>query len=163
MILEGDRKIDMMYVCQKDVKKMLVQKARSVCWKKWAAKHWYEEFQKGIWLEPALALLRKKTKEDWTEKHRNVARKWVLEGGRVQQRLFDTGWSDESKCQACHKEKGTEKTQALPLPRMVRSQTGDSTSFQEAGAKSKNFKEGVDVAKRYVESMRLGSGAAGLR
>ena len=59
-------------------------------------------------MEPALALLRKKTKEEWTEKHRNVARKLALEGGWVQKRLFDIGWSDESKCQACHKEEGTE-------------------------------------------------------
>ena len=30
----------------------------------------------------------------------------------------------------------------------IRSQTRDSKSFQEVGAKSKNLKEGVDVAKR---------------
>ena len=41
------------------------------------------------------------------------------------------------------------KAQAIPLPRMVRSQTRDSRSFQEVGAKSKNLKEGVEVAKRY--------------
>ena len=40
------------------------------------------------------------------------------------------------------------EAQALPLPRMARSQTGDSRSFQEVGAKSKNLKEGVEVAKR---------------
>ena len=34
--------IDMGYVCPKDVRKMLVQRARSVYWKKWAAKHEYE-------------------------------------------------------------------------------------------------------------------------
>ena len=66
--------------------------------------HEYEELKEGIWLEPALELLRKKT-----EKHRNVARKLVLEGGWVQKKVYDTGWSDESKCQACHKEEGTEK------------------------------------------------------
>ena len=27
----------------------------------------------------------------------------------MQKRLFDVGWSDESKCQACHKEEGTEE------------------------------------------------------
>ena len=43
--------------------------------------------KEGIWLEPALALLRQKTKEDRTEKHRNVARKLVFEGGWVQKRL----------------------------------------------------------------------------
>ena len=41
------------------------------------------------------------------------------------------------------------KAQAIPLPRMVRSQTRDSRSFQEVGAKSKNVKEGVEVTKRY--------------
>ena len=67
---------------------MILQKARRVFWKKWAAKHEYEELKEGIWLEPALALLREKTKEDWTEKHRSVVRKLFLEGGWAQQRLL---------------------------------------------------------------------------
>ena len=46
-----------------------------------AAKHEYEELKEGAWLEPGLTLLRKKVKEDWTEKLRNVARKIFLEGG----------------------------------------------------------------------------------
>ena len=56
-------------------------------WKKCAAKHECEYLKEGIWLEPALALLSQKTKEDRTEKHRNVARKLVFEGGWVQKRL----------------------------------------------------------------------------
>ena len=71
----------MRHVCPQDVKKMLLQQARSTYWKKWTAKHEYEELKDGISLEPALALLRRKTKEEWTHKHRNVARKLVLEGG----------------------------------------------------------------------------------
>ena len=67
-------------------------------------------------MEPALALLRKKTKGDWTEKHQNVARKLVLEGGCVQKKLFDTGWSDESECQACHQEDGTAKHRLYHCP-----------------------------------------------
>ena len=106
--LEGDRRIDMRYVCPRDVKKMSLQLATQVYWKKWAAKHEYEELKEGIWLEPALALSREKTKKEWTERHRNVVRKLLLETGWVQ-KLFDTGWSDESKCQACHEEEGTEK------------------------------------------------------
>ena len=74
----------MRYVCPKDVKKMLLKQARSAHWKKWAAKHDYEEWKEGRWLEPALALLRKKTEEEWTETHRNVARKLILEEGWVQ-------------------------------------------------------------------------------
>ena len=69
-------------MCPKDVQKMLVQRARSVCWKKWAAKHEYEELKEGAWLEPGPALLRKKVREKWTEEHRNVARKIFLEVGR---------------------------------------------------------------------------------
>ena len=57
---------------------MLVQQARSVHCKEWAAKHEYEELKEEIRLEPALALLRKKTKEEWTDKHRNVARKLIF-------------------------------------------------------------------------------------
>ena len=41
LIFEGQVRTDMRYVCPKDVKKMLLQQARSVYWKKWAAKHWY--------------------------------------------------------------------------------------------------------------------------
>ena len=52
LIFEGDRSIDMRYVCPKDVKKMLLQQARKVYWKKWAAKHECEELKEGIWLEP---------------------------------------------------------------------------------------------------------------
>ena len=37
----------MRYVCPKDVKKMLLQQARTVCWKKWAAKHECEELKGG--------------------------------------------------------------------------------------------------------------------
>ena len=41
------------------------------------------------------------------------------------------------------------EAQALPLPREVQSQTGDSRGFQEVGSKSKNIEEGVEVAMRY--------------
>ena len=42
----------MRLVCPKDVEKKLIQRARSVYWKKWAAKHEYEELKEGAWLEP---------------------------------------------------------------------------------------------------------------
>ena len=53
----------MRYVCPKDVKKMLLKHTRSAYWKKWVTKHEYEELKEGIWLEPALALLRKKRRK----------------------------------------------------------------------------------------------------
>ena len=89
----GEVRIDMRYVCPKDVKKMLVQQAWSVYWKKWCSNA-RTRIIEGILLEPALTLLRKNRQEDWTEKHGNVARKPVLEGGWVQKKLFDVGWLD---------------------------------------------------------------------
>ena len=44
---------------RKTEKKMLLQQARTVYWKKWAAKLEYEELKEGTWLERALALPRK--------------------------------------------------------------------------------------------------------
>ena len=103
LVFNSEITIDMRFVCPKDIRKMLVQRARSVHWKKWAAKHEDEELIDGAWLEPGLALLRKKAKENWTEKHRTVARKIFLEGGWTQKRLFDAGWSDVRQCQACQR------------------------------------------------------------
>ena len=58
-------------------------------------------------------MLRRRTKEVWTETHRNVARKMVLDGRWVQKRLFDIGWSDEGKRQGCCEEEGTEMKEQL--------------------------------------------------
>ena len=79
--------------------------------KKCAAKHEYEGLKEGNLLEPT-----SETKEEWTDKHRNEARKLVLEGGWVQRRLFDIGWSDENKCEGCHKEEGTERHRLYHCP-----------------------------------------------
>ena len=97
LIFSNDTKIDMRFVCPKHVKKMLVQRACSVYWKNWAAKHEYIELKEGAWLEPGLALLLKNVRENWTEKRRNVARNVFLEGGWTQKRLLDIGWSDVSQ------------------------------------------------------------------
>ena len=58
LVFSTDITIDMRHVCPKHVRKMLVQRARSVNWKKWAAKHEYEELKEGAWFEHGLALSR---------------------------------------------------------------------------------------------------------
>ena len=55
--------MDMRYVCPKDVRNMLSRQARVSQLEEGVAKHEYEELKE----ELALALLRKKTKEEWTE------------------------------------------------------------------------------------------------
>ena len=95
---------------------MLVQRARSVLWKKWASKHEQEELKEGAWTKPALALFRKKVKGVLTEKHRIVARKILLEGGWTKKRLLGIGWLDVSQSQACQMEGGTEKHRHYHCP-----------------------------------------------
>ena len=95
--------------------------------------HEQEELKEGAWIKPAQALLRKKAKGVWTEKHRNVARKIFLEGGWTQKRLFHIGWSDVSQCQACQ---------------MARRKAGYSRALQKVGAKGENVEVRVEVAKR---------------
>ena len=91
LVFSDEIKIDMRYVRPRDGKKMLVQRARSVFWKKWAATHEQEELKEGAWIDPALVLLRKKAKG-----------------------LFDIGWSDTSH--ACQMEEGTVKHRLCHCP-----------------------------------------------
>ena len=51
LVFSSEITTDMRFVCPKDVRKMLVQRARSVNWKKWAAKQEYEELKEGAWLD----------------------------------------------------------------------------------------------------------------
>ena len=68
LTFSDETRIDMRFVCPRDVKNMLLQRARSVYWNKWAAKLEHEELKEGAWLEPDPALLRKKVKENWNER-----------------------------------------------------------------------------------------------
>ena len=126
---------------------MLLQRARTVYWKKWAAKHEYEELKEGVWLEPALALLRKKTKGDWTEKHRKVARKLLLEGGWVQQRLFDVGRMKVSVKLVTKKK--VQKSIGSTIVQNGKRSERRSHKLLESGSKNEDFKERVEVAKMY--------------
>ena len=108
---------------------MMVQRARSMYWKKWTAKHKQEELKEGAWIGPALALLRKKAKGFWTEKHRNVAsrifdeKKTIRLAGRmsVNAKLASGGRHREA--------------QAPPLPRMVRGSDVRSQRLATSGSK----------------------------
>ena len=68
-----------------------------------------------MWLEPIQALLRRNIDEEWTEKHRHVTRKLVVEGGWVQKRLYNIGWSDKKESEGCNKEVSTEKRRRYHL------------------------------------------------
>ena len=70
----------------------------------------------------------------------------------MQKRLFDSVWSDESKCRAWHKEEGTEKHRLHHCPEWNEVRRGDSGCFQKVGAKSENLKGGVEVAKRHCNA-----------
>ena len=89
----------MKVVCPQDVKKMLLKQVQMVWWKKLAAIHECGELKAEMWPEPIEAMLRRRTNEVWwKDKNRNVMRKLVVEGGWVQQRMCNIGWSHERKC-----------------------------------------------------------------
>ena len=115
LTFEGDRSIDMKYVCPKDVKKILLQQAREAYWKKWGQQSMNMKNCRRVFGWSRL-WLRKKTMKEWTERSRDVGRKLFLDGGWVQKTLFDTGWSEESRCRACYKEEGTEKHRLYHCP-----------------------------------------------
>ena len=48
LIFSDETRIDMRFLCPRNVNKMLVQRARSVFWEKWAAEHEYEELKEGV-------------------------------------------------------------------------------------------------------------------
>ena len=141
----------MRHVCPMDVKKMLIQRARSVYWKKWAAKHEYEELKEGAWLEQALALLRKNVRENWTEKHRHVAKKIFL--GRRLDAKKDYSTLDGRKVHASMSDGGRHrKAQALPLSGMARSEARYFGSVQEMGAKGETHRRKNGFGKEVLLS-----------
>ena len=110
-------------------------------WKKWTATHEYEELKEGAWLEPTPAFSRKKVKENWTEKHCNVARKIFLEEGWTQKRMFDIGWSNVSQCQACQIEDGTEKHRLHHCPEWYRVRREISEAFRKSEQNARTSKK----------------------
>ena len=95
-IFESDRKIDMRYVCPKDLKNMFLQQARAVYWKKCVAMHEYEELKEGPWQEPVLALLRKGIPEafrKWEQQATTSKKEWKGQRGIVAHPLSVSQWN----------------------------------------------------------------------
>ena len=138
LLFERQVAVDMRVVCPQDVKKILLKHARMVHGKRWAAKQECEELTERVWREPIQALLRRKTNAAWTDKHCNVMRKLVVEGGWAQKRLYDIYWSDEKKCRGCNKEEGTEKHRLYHCPswRELRNQIQEGFGKWEQRAKT---------------------------
>ena len=62
----------------------------------------------------------------------------MVDGGWGAETVYDVGWSDEKKCQGCGKN--------CPCWKEIRSQSlGEERTWKQ---KSKNIKEGLEVAKR---------------
>ena len=83
LLLDALVAVDMRVVCPKDVKNMLLKQSRMV----------------GSKVRVSGAARRSVAGADPS---------FTVEGGWVQQRLRDIGWSDENKCQGYNKEEGTE-------------------------------------------------------
>ena len=95
----------------------------------------------------AKAILRRKTKDSWTHKHRHVMRKLVVEGGRVQKRMYDVGMSDEEVSRLRHGRRHGE-TQAVPLSVLKGSRKLDPRGIGEMRTQSWNVEGTLEMTKR---------------
>ena len=59
----------------------------------------------------------------------------------MQKRLFDNGWSDESECQACHKEESTEKHTLYHCPEWCEVRREIPEAFRKWEQKARKSKE----------------------
>ena len=57
LLFEVQVAMDIRVVCPQEVKKMLLEQARAVYWRKWAPEDECEELKEGLWLEPIHAML----------------------------------------------------------------------------------------------------------
>ena len=80
----------------------------------------------------------------------------------MQQRLFDIGWSDESECQACHKEKGTEKHKLYHCSEWCEIRREILGAFRKWEQKAKTSKKelgsGKEVSSRTLSVKAGGTG-----
>ena len=86
--------------------------------------------------------------EVWKDEHRNVLRKLVVEGGWVQKRLNDIGWSDEKNFRGRGKEGRHGRSTHCTTARAGRKSEARCKRNEEMGTKSKNIKEILEVAKK---------------
>ena len=144
LIFSDETRIDMRFVSPKDGKKMLVQRARSVYWKKWAAKHEYEELKEGAW-----SSLAKESKGGLDRKASQCGQK-DFPGRRMDAKETFRYWLVGSQSMSSLPDGGRHReAQALPLFRTARNQAGDSGRLHKVGAKSENVEERMELAKRY--------------
>ena len=94
----------------------------------------------------AEAILRRKTNDPWTHKHRHVMRKLVVEGGRVQKRMYDVGMSDEEVSRLRHGRRHGE-TQAVPLSVLEGRRKLDPREIGEMGTQSWNVEGALEMTK----------------
>ena len=132
----------MRVVCPQDVKKMLLKQATMACWKKWAAKHKCGVVERRSVIG-AKANLRRKTNHPRTRKHRHVIRNLVVEGGWVQKRTYDVGWSDGEVSRLRHGRRHGE-TQAVPLSILEGSRKLDHRGIGEMGTQSWNVERALE-------------------
>ena len=75
----------------------------------------------------------------------------------MQTKLFDIGWSDESECQACNKEEGTENTGSTSAQDGTKSDETFQRVFRKLEPKARTSKEEWKRQRGIVEHPPSGS------
>ena len=105
-----------------------------------------DELMEGVWLEPIKAMLQRRTNKTWTDKHRHVTKKLVVEESWVQKRVYDTGWSDEKTLEDVTQKKA--RRRRLCHCCVEGGQKPDPRRLGQMRAKDQHLKERLKMAKR---------------
>ena len=150
----------MRFVCPKGAKKMLLQRARTVYWKPWTAKHEIEELKEGAWLEPALTLLRKKTRETGLKSIEPWPENWFRkEVGRRRNSSIVVG---RMKVSVKHVTKRTaRKSTGLVIAQSGKGSEGRSQRLSESGSNKRRLQRknggGKEVLSRILSVKATGT------
>ena len=75
----------------------------------------------------------------------------------MQKRLFDNGWSDESKCHGCCKEEGTERHRLCHWPGLYEVSREIPEAFRKLEQKAKTSNKKMEMAKRHCDDPQIES------
>ena len=123
-------------------------------WKKWAAKHEYEELKEGAWLEPGLALFAKESEEELDRKASQCGQEDLFERRLDEKKAFRYWMGGCQSVSSLPDRERHREAQALPLSRMARSEARYSRGRHEVGNKKREPQKsgnGVSHPRRTFE------------
>ena len=151
---EGQVAVDMRYVCPKDVKKMLMKQAGSAFWRKWVAKHEYEELKEVSGSSQFWFCSEGKRRRKGLTSIATFPENWFWKEAGCRKDSSTLVGQLKARAKACHKEEGTEKHGLYHCPgwKEVRRQIPEAFRKWEQKARTTKKEWKVDFKMKKRES-----------